>query len=191
MQKRYSAKQCLLTTIKKWGASLDKNGVCAALLTDPSNTFDCLPHDLLIAILDAYDCDLPSLKLLHSYLRNRHQHVKINNVYSSGAEILFGVPQGSILGPVLFNVFLCDIFLFVKNKDIASYADDKTPYETGENSLYVIHNLEVLGNTLLKWFNGSSMKNYPGNYHLTFSGSDSSKITIGNKTISSSKCKKL
>ena len=59
------------------------------------------------------------------------------------------------------------------------------------NSAYVIHNLEVLGNIHLKWFNGNSMKAYPGKYHLPLSGSDSSKITVGNKTISSSKCKKL
>ena len=102
---------------------------------------------------------------------------------------LFGAPQGSILGPLLFNIFLCDLFLFIKYKDVASYADDTTPYETGGNSAFVIHNLEVLGNTLLKWFNDNSMKANPGKYHL-LSGSDSSKITIGNKTISSRKCEK-
>ena len=95
-------------------------------------------------------CGLPSLKLLNSYLRNRHQLVKINNFYKSWADILFGVSKGSILGSILFNIFLCDLFLFIKNKDVASNADDTVPYETGGNSAYVIHNLEVLGNKLLK-----------------------------------------
>ena len=190
-RKGYSAQQCLLIIIEKWRASLDQKGTCAALLTDLSKAFDCLPHDLLIAKLRAYGCDLPSLKLLNCYLRNRCQRVKINNFYSSWAEILFGVPQGFILGPILFNIFLSDLFLFIKNNDVASYADDTTPYETGVNSAYVTHNLEVLGNTLLNCFNDNSMKANHGKYHLLLSGNDSSKTTIGNETISSKKCEKF
>ena len=155
-----------------------------AILTDLSKAFDCLPHDLLFAKLHTYGCDLPSPKMFSSYLRSRNQRVKINNFYSSCAEILFGVPQGSILGPILFNIFLCDLSLFIKNKEVASYAADTTSYETGANSAYVIRNLEV-------WFNDNSMKVNPGKYYLLLSGSDSSKITIGNKTISSSKCETL
>ena len=79
----FSARQCLLTMIEKCRTSLDHNGTCTALLTDLSKAFDYLPHDLLIAKLHPYGCDLPSLKLLNSYLHNRHQRVKINNFYSS------------------------------------------------------------------------------------------------------------
>ena len=81
--------------IEKWTASLDQNVTCEVLLTDLSKAFDCLPLDLLIAKLHAYGCDLPLLKLLNCYLRNRRPRVKTNNFYSSWAEILFGVPQGS------------------------------------------------------------------------------------------------
>ena len=62
---------------------------------------------------------------------------------------------------------------------------------TQHPSLYVIHNLEVLGNTLLNWFNNNSMKTIPGKYHLLWSGNDSINITIGNKTITSGKCKNI
>ena len=91
----------------------------------------------------------------------------------------------------MFNIFLCDLFLFIKDKNVASYADDTTLYETGVNSAYVIHNLEVLGNTLLNWLNENSMKANPGIYNLLLSGNDSSKITIGNKAIFRSECEKL
>ena len=129
--------------------------------------------------------------MLNYYLRNRCKRVKINNFYSSRGEILFGVSQGSILGPILPNIFLSDLFLFIKNKDLVSYADDTTPYQTEVNSACIIRNLEVLGNTLLNWFKDYSMKANPGKYHLLLSGNDSSKISNGNETISSSKCEKL
>ena len=87
--------------------------------------------------------------------------------------------------------FFCNLFLFIKNKDLASYADDTTLYETGENSAYIIDNVDVLRDTLLNWFNGNSMKANPGKYHLLLSGKDSSKVAIENKAISSSKCEKL
>ena len=134
----------------------------------------------------------PSVTEIASLVFTQHAPTcQVKTFYSSGAEILFGFPPRSILGPINFNIFLFDLFLFIKNKDVASFADDKTPHETGGNSLYVIHNLEFLGNTLLKRFNDNSMKTYPGYYQFILSRSDSSKITIGNKTISCSKYKKL
>ena len=98
-----------MTLIEKWKKSVDNGGAFGALFTDLSKAFDCLSQ-LLIAKLDAYGFDKNALKLVNSYLSNRKQRVKINNKYSSWSEILFRVPQGSILGPLLFNIFICDIF---------------------------------------------------------------------------------
>ena len=88
--------------------------------------------------------------------RNRQQPV--NNFYSSWAEILFGDPHGSVWGPTYFNIFIYDLFLFIKNKDVASYIDDIIPYKTGDNSTYVIHNLKVIEKPLLSWFEDNRMK---------------------------------
>ena len=91
-------------------------------------TFDCILHDLLIAKLHVYNLDMLSSKLASSYLSNRKQRLKINDKFSSSEEINFGVPRGSILGPLHFNIFLCNLFLFTNDTDIANYADDNTPY---------------------------------------------------------------
>ena len=81
------------------------------LRTDLSKAFDCVCHDLLIAKLNAYGLSLPALKLVHSYLRKHKHRTKNGIAYSLWEDIVSGFPQGSILGPLLFNILLCDLFL--------------------------------------------------------------------------------
>ena len=105
----YSAQHCLLVTVEKWRKWLDNGGVSRALLTDLSKAFNCVLHDLLIAKLAGYSFDCNSLQMLQSYLSNRIQRTKINDAYSKNCEILFGVRQGSILGTLPFNIYICDM----------------------------------------------------------------------------------
>ena len=140
--------------IEKAKRIMDKGGHFRALLTDLSKAFDCLSHDLLIAKLDAYGFKNDALYLIFNYLNNRKQRVKTNSSFSSFQNIISGVPQGSLLGPLLFNIFLTGIFLFCPT-EIASYADDEPPYATGDCLEKTLQKVEKASNTLFKWFSNN------------------------------------
>ena len=103
-------------------------GHAGALLTYLSKTFDSVDHELLIAKLHAYSFETDALKFIYSYLKGRKQNTKINSSYDSFAEILFVVPQGSILGPLLFKAYICDLFYDIDDLNFANFLDDNTPY---------------------------------------------------------------
>ena len=119
-RKGYGTQHCLLAMLEKWKSAVDRGKSSGALLTDLSNPFDCLSHELLLAKLHAYGFSIEALRLIHSYLTNRKQATKVNLSYSPWEEILFGLPRGSILGPLLFNIFLCDLFFIMNETDFAS-----------------------------------------------------------------------
>ena len=110
----------MLAIIEKWEKNVDNGAVFGALLTDLSKTFDCIPHDLIIGKLEAYGFHIDALKFIYDYLSNRKLRVRV------------GVPQGYILGPLSFNINLCDLFCYLEDLDIASYADDTTIFAVNE-----------------------------------------------------------
>ena len=121
--------------------------------------FDCWPHSLLIAKVHAYGFDKTSAEYLKDYLSHRKLKIKINKTFSNWTNILHGVPQGSMLGPLLFTVFLYDVFLFKPNINLVSYADDNTPCAMGGSSeLEVITEIKSVVESLTLWLRNNCME---------------------------------
>ena len=129
-QRLQSAQHCFVSTIEKLKKnSLDSSGISGLLLTDLFKAFECIDHELLIAKLYTYSSHKNPLFFIHSYLRQRKQRTKINTSFSIFADILYGVPQGSILGKLLFDIYIHNLFYDTDHLDVANYADhNNTPY---------------------------------------------------------------
>ena len=114
----YSSQHVLIRLTEEWRQKLDSNHFVRAVLMDLSKVFGCIPHDLLIAKLSAWGLGDKTLAYIFSYLSGRKQSVKINNCYSIFQLTLTGVTQRSVLGPILFNIFIIDLILFIKQANL-------------------------------------------------------------------------
>ena len=151
-RKNYNTQYCLTYTLEKWKNTLDKGKHVGAVFMNLSKAFDTINQDLLIAKLEAYRFSNNALLFMLSYLKNRSQRVSINSSFCTWEEIIAGVPQGSILGPLLFNIFLNDIFYFENRSFSSNYADDSVLYAFGSNLDEVKQNLSQDLLKLSEWF---------------------------------------
>ena len=182
-RKGFNAQHCLITMIEKWQRSVDEGGQAGALLTDLFKAFDCIDHELLIAKLYAYGFDKNSLYFINSYLKGRKQRTKINSSYSAFAEILFGVPQGSILGPLLFNIYICDLFIENSDIDIANYADVSTPYACSSYLDSAIFKLQKNTERIFRCFYNNNLISNARKSHLIVSTKKNLEIQVSSFSI--------
>ena len=192
-RKGYSCQHALISLIEYWRSMLDKKGYAGAVLMDLSKAFDCINHDLLLAKLHAYGFSIEALKMIKCYLSNRNQRVKINTSFSSWTDLLIGVPQGSVLGPLLFNIYLNDLFWTNEYTEVFNFADDSTFYSSDMKLKELMRKLEHDSLLAIEWFEDNYMKLNTDKCHLILAGHRHEYIwaKIGNDQVGESMQQRL
>lgn len=157
-RKGYSCENVLFSCVEEWKQALDNNETAAIIAMDLSKAFDSIPHGLLIAKLSSYGVSTNTCNYVKSYLTDRMQRVKIDNVRSKWLTIKRGVPQGSLTGPLLFNIFLNDLLLNMGECSIYNYADDNTLSYHHSNVNHVKNVLEHAATAAIDWFSINFME---------------------------------
>ena len=156
-RKSYNSQHVLIRLIEEWREYLDKHFVVGAVMTDLSKVFDCIPHNLLIAMLEAYGQGEKALSCIYSYLTNRSQCVRINDKKSDFQKIISAVPQGSIPVPILFNFLINDLFCFVSSTSMYNFADDNSSSAAAKTVTELKNTLQSESKVIINWFKNNKM----------------------------------
>ena len=193
---KYGCQHVLIKLIEDWKQALENEENVGAIFMDLSKAFDCISHRLLLGKLHAYGVSEEACALIKSYLQNRKQRVKLGNFKSGWAHLKKGVPQGSILGPLLFNVFLNDIFYHLNDMcPLYNYADDNTLSFCHKSIQILKQTLEGAATHAITWFENNEMQANPVKFQCFVitkkSMSDSIDFHISDKSITADITAKL
>ncbi len=180
-RKGYNCESVLIRLVENCKQALDSNMVYGIVLTDLSKAFDCLPPRLVVAKLQAYGLSHAACALIANYFTERQQCVKTNGKRSAWKGLLKGAPQGSILGPFIFNVFLNDLLHqmgCLENCDLYNYADDNTAGVCGKTPEEVCSRLEIVVASLLHWFDLNFMQANPSKFQFMMFGKKTDDYSI-------------
>ena len=147
---------------------------------DLSKACDCISHELLAVRLECYGLDELSLNLILDYLTNCKQMTKIGSSFSYWFDISIGVPQGSNLGPLSFNIFINDLFFMIIRSDVCNFADDNTLYSCDKKLENIFVNLKIDLKNVLYWFQVNSLKANPGKFQIMIFGDKKNNTFILN-----------
>ena len=152
----YSSCHLLIRLVENWKESLDKGYIEGALLLDLFKAFDCIPK-LHVAKLHAYGISLSAATFIYSYLKRRRQNVKIHDLFSSFQTLLSGVLQGSVMGPMLFNIFFNGLLVVLKKSQLYNFADDNTISAEASSTEDLLKILKEESESAVKWFRENNM----------------------------------
>ena len=184
----YSCQYALLRLIEDWKLALEQKKHVGSVLMDLSKAFDCLAHPLIIAKLRAYGLSIDGCAFLWSYLNDRKQRVKLAGTFSDTRRIIKGVPQGSVLGPIVFNLFINDLYATLENSILTNYADDNTITAVQDTKAKLLQTLTSESDAAISWFINNMMEANPTKFQaIALKNKEDLTISIAGSPINTDK----